>query len=64
MRCRFAVSLASNLGARFTHREHAIAWAREMSKAMGWAEVNAPDGVIGQFQDGKPTEEFSFLDAA
>lgn len=58
---------ASDQIARFAHHDHAQRFAQMVSVTdtiwgtQGFAEVRAKDGLIGQWQDGLPTDEFRHL---
>lgn len=47
--------------AKFSDRDDAIDFARAKSRG-GFTEVHAPDGIVGQFENGKATPEFEHLD--
>jgi hypothetical protein len=57
---RIKVSYQNGI-AKFSSRQDAIDFARAQSRR-GFTEVHAPDGIIGQFQDGRATPEFEHLD--
>ncbi len=62
-RCKYYIRLAKNNVARFSDADTALRFGREESRdGCGPVEVIAPDGLIGQFRDGKATPEFSHLD--
>jgi len=54
---KYVVYLKGGHIARFSDAEAALAYGREHD-----AEVSAPDGLIGQFQNGQATAEFIHLD--
>ena len=61
-RTRYSVALPGYHVARFSCYGDAIRFARWSSQARpGLFEVAAPDGLVGQFCNGRPTAEFDHL---
>lgn len=56
-RTKYVVYMPSGHIARFSDVLAALDYGRQYN-----AEVSAPDGLIGQFKDGKATPEFAHLD--
>jgi hypothetical protein len=62
-RTRYIVHLPGDEIARFSNVHDALAYGRMISREQGaMIEVGAPDGLIGQFNDGDATPEFAHLD--
>lgn len=57
-RCKFCVDYDGKT-ARFSDRED----AQRFAQAQKYADVYAPDGIIGQWRSGIPTREFAHLTA-
>jgi len=58
-RTKYTVSIGGE-AAKFSVLRHALLFSMMISERMpGWLiEVAAKDGLVGQYQDGKPTPEF------
>jgi hypothetical protein len=62
-RAKYVVHLDSGHIARFSYHTDALDYGRLRSHVDGITEVSAPDGLIGQFENGRATPEFAHLDA-
>lgn len=59
-RTPFVVHMIGERVARFTNSEDAQEWGQVYSERHRvFVEVSAPDGLIGQYKHGVPTEEFA-----
>lgn len=50
--------IVDNETARFSDSWHAMMFAAQMSRGDRLIEVRSPEGLIGQYRNGLPTEEF------
>lgn len=63
-RTKYIVHYGNARLARFSDQDDALNYARWISETWNGVECIAPDGLIGQFLNGRATPEFARLDQA